>query len=197
MLITPGFADAQSASSTTRCSLQPPRPRPAGILTLVSTTPTALRPAGDQFPARLRDEMDARLGGIGSATVQPGGFTPGMAARLQLANGTRVFAKGIPVSHVLAGKYRAEAVTCRQLPAATPAPRLRWDSEIADWVVLVFDDIDGRHPDLSPGSHDVGHIVAMTAALGPILTPCPVTFASAASAELTGRRARCGVARRT
>ncbi len=157
-----------------------------GILTLVSATATALRPSWDQLPAALREQMNARLGGIGSAATQPGGFTPGMAVRLRLGDGTRVFAKGIPASHVLAGKYRAEAVTCRQLPAAAPAPRLRWDDEIAGWVVLVFDDIDGRHPDLSPGSADTGRVVAMTAALGTVLTPCPVASAPPASAELAG-----------
>ena len=58
--------------------------------------------------------------------------------------------------------------------------------QIAGWVVLVFDDIDGRHPGLSPGSPDIGHVVAMTAALGPVLTPCPVASAPTASAELAG-----------
>lgn len=61
-----------------------------------------------------------------------------------------MFAKGIPADHVLAGKYRAEATTARQLPETTPAPRLRWNADIADWVVLAFDDINGRHAQLSP-----------------------------------------------
>jgi hypothetical protein len=152
----------------------------------MSITATALRPAWHQLPAPLRDGLAARLGGVTSAVTQPGGFTPGMAARLQFADGSRVFAKGIPASHVLAGKYRAEAAACRQLPAAAPAPRLRWDGEIAGWAVLVFDDIDGRHPDLSPGSPDTGLVVAMAAALGPVLTPCPVASAPPASPGLAG-----------
>lgn len=152
----------------------------------MSITATALRPAWQQLPVPLRDGLAARFGDITSAATQSGGFTPGMAARLQLADGSRVFAKGIPATHVLAGKYRAEAATCRQLPAAAPAPRLHWDGEIADWVVLVFDDIDGRHPDLSPGSPDVGRVVALAAGLGPVLTPCPVGSAPLASAELAG-----------
>ena len=151
-----------------------------------ATTATAVRPAWDEFPAPLRDELAALLGGITSATMQSGGFTPGMAARLQLGSGRRVFAKGIPANHFLAGKYRDEATTCRQLPAATPAPRLRWDGELAGWVVLVFDDIDGRHPRLSPGSPDVSQVVAMTAGLAAILTPCPDRSAPLAAAELAG-----------
>jgi hypothetical protein len=40
-------------------------------------------------------------------------------------------------------------------------------------MVLIFDDIDGRHPDLSPGSPDIARVVSVTAALGPALTPSP------------------------
>ena len=63
--------------------------------------------------------------------------------RLQPAEGSRLFAKGIPASHVLAGKYRDKAATCRQLPAAAPAPRLRWYGQIAGWIVLISGGIDG------------------------------------------------------
>jgi len=113
----------------------------------VSTaTATAIRPAWDQLPAQLRDGLDARLGGITAARTQPGGFTPGLAMRLQPADGSRLFAKGIPASHVLAGKYRGEAGTCRQLPAAAPAPRLRWAGQIAGWIVLISAGIGGRPP---------------------------------------------------
>jgi Ser/Thr protein kinase RdoA (MazF antagonist) len=52
-------------------------------------------------------------------------------------------------------------------------------------AVLVFDDIDGRHADLSPGSPDVGPVVTAIAALESALTPCPVPSAPAA-AELAG-----------
>lgn len=154
---------------------------------LVSTTAaTAIRPAWDQLPAPLRDGLDARLGGITATRAQPGGFTPGLAVRLQLADGSRVFAKGIPIGHVLAGKYLEETATCRQLPAAAPAPRLRWNGQIDGRIVPIFDDIDGRHPVLAPGSPDTGRVVAMTAGLAAILTPCPVAAAPPASRR-TGR----------
>jgi Ser/Thr protein kinase RdoA (MazF antagonist) len=67
-----------------------------------------------------------------------------------------------------------------------PAPRLRWDGEIAGWVVLVFDDIDGRHADLSPGSPDIGPVVAAVAGLESVLTPCPAQAAPPAEADLAG-----------
>ncbi|MEV0406141.1 hypothetical protein [Actinoallomurus sp. NPDC050550] len=117
--------------------------------------------------------------------VQTGGFTSGLAARIQLADGERVFAKGISASHPLAAKYRDEAATTRMLPAGAPAPRLRWDGQVADWVVLVLDDLDARHADLSPGSPDVPRTVATVAGLAEALTPCPID-APAAEMELAG-----------
>ena len=97
-----------------------------------------------------------------------------------------MFAEGIPADHVLAGKYRAEADTARQLPEMTPTPRLRWADDVAGWVVLTFDDIDGRHPQLFPGSPDIGHVVAAIARLAEVLTPCPAPDAPPATLELGG-----------
>lgn len=148
------------------------------------TSATAVRPSWDELPQPLREGLATRLGPITSAEIQTGGFTPGLAVRLRLANGERVFAKGIPADHVLAGKYRAEATTARQLPETTPAPRLRWDADIADWIVLAFDDIDGRHAQLSPGSPDIGPVVTTIARLAEVLTPCPVPDAPPATVEL-------------
>jgi hypothetical protein len=140
---------------------------------LTSSTNTAVRSPWDALPAALRSGIAGLLGRIESADVQGGGFTPGLAARLRLADGWRLFVKGIPVEHVLADKYRTEAATARALPETTPAPRLRWDGEIAGWVVLVSDDVDGRHADLSPGSPDVGLVVSTVSGLNDALTPCP------------------------
>ncbi|MDL4774267.1 phosphotransferase family protein [Actinomadura xylanilytica] len=106
-----------------------------------------------------------------------------MAARLQLADGDQVFAKGIPADHALAGKYQAEARTA--LPDIAPAPRLRWDAVIGGWIVLVFDDVAGRHADLPPGSSDVARVVAMVGGLASVLTPCPAPKVPAAAAELS------------
>lgn len=145
---------------------------------------TAIRPSWDELPQPLREGLSDRLGPLTSAETQTGGFTPGLAVRLQVASGQWVFAKGIPADHVLAGKYRAEADTARQLPETTPAPRLRWDADVAGWFVLAFDDIDGRHADLSPGSADVGPVVSTIARLAEVLTPCPVPDTPPATVEL-------------
>lgn len=148
------------------------------------TGATAARPSWDDLPEPLREGLADRLGSITSAEIQTGGFTPGLAVRLRLASGQRVFAKGIPADHVLAGKYRAEATTARHLPDTTPAPRLHWDADIAGWVVLAFDDINGRHAQLSPRSPDIGPVVTTVARLAEVLTPCPVPDTPPATVEL-------------
>lgn len=135
---------------------------------------TAVRAPWGALPAALRTGLADLLGGIESADVQGGGFTPGLAARLRLADGERLFVKGIQADHVLADKYRTEADTARALSAAAPAPRLRWDGQLADWVVLVFNDVDGRHADLSPCSPDLAGVLETVSSLADVLTPCPV-----------------------
>jgi hypothetical protein len=77
-----------------------------------------------------------------------GGFSPGLAARLTLANGQRVFAKAVDgrewPSEIDA--YRAEARTSAVLPRTVPAPRLIGSDDDGQWVVLVFEDVDGHEP---------------------------------------------------
>lgn len=136
---------------------------------------TAIRPAWAQLPGPLRDFVAAHLGStVATADVQSGGFSPGVAARLGLANDDRVFIKAIRSDHVLVRKYRIEADTASQLPSAAPAPRLRWHGTEADWMVLIFDDIDGRHPDLSPGSTDVPTVASALSDMAELLTPSPL-----------------------
>ncbi|MEV6865410.1 aminoglycoside phosphotransferase family protein [Streptosporangium subroseum] len=137
---------------------------------------TAVRPSWEQLPGELRDFVAAHLGStVATADVQSGGFSPGVAARLSLTNNDRVFIKAIRTDHVLAGKYRTEAETAGRLPSAAPAPRLRWHGMEADWVVLIFDDVDGRHPDLSPGSPDVSTVASALSDMAGLLTPSPLS----------------------
>lgn len=136
---------------------------------------TAIRPSWAELPASLRDSITSHLGSdVVTADVQGGGFTPGVAARLRLADDDRVFIKAIPDDHVLSGKYRTEAATAAALPATALTPHLRWHGASAGWTVLIFDDLDGRHPDLSPESTDVSAVVAAVSGMAGPLTPSPV-----------------------
>ncbi|MEO3863696.1 aminoglycoside phosphotransferase family protein [Acrocarpospora sp. B8E8] len=133
----------------------------------------AVRPSWNDLPQGLRDALVHRLGHVSTAEVQSGGFTPGVAVRLATIQ-CRAFVKAVPADHELAPKYRAEAAVAARLPHTTPAPQLRWTGDLDGWVVLVFDNIAGRHPDLSPDSPDVPVAVAGVASLAATLTPGPV-----------------------
>jgi Ser/Thr protein kinase RdoA (MazF antagonist) len=127
---------------------------------------------------------------------QTGGYTPGIASRLELADSRRAFLKAIPTGHALIDTYRTEAAVAACLPTGAPAPHLWWSAEVDGWWLAVFDDIDGAHPDVSAGSAQLPAVVATVAALGDVLTPCPHTTAPPVAAEFrplfTGWRTLAG-----
>ncbi|MGJ6980262.1 hypothetical protein ACSDQ9_06985 [Aestuariimicrobium soli] len=105
------------------------------------------------LPAPVRDEVERAMG----TTVvewrgQTGGFSPGTADRLLLADGTRVFCKavGASLNDVSLELVRRELAVNRQLPPGLPSPQLRHGAELDldgdPWCVLLFDDLEGRHP---------------------------------------------------
>src|SRR5262245_37004760 len=104
-----------------------------------------------ELPVGIRRSVEEWLGSpVLQAATQPMGFSPGVAARLTTAAGTRAFLKAIgpgpnPDSVEL---HRQEAAIVQALPAAAPVPRLRWYHEDREsgWVLLLFEDVEGRHP---------------------------------------------------
>jgi aminoglycoside phosphotransferase (APT) family kinase protein len=127
-------------------------------------------------PAWLRAEVEARLGGpVVEAVTQPTGFSPGLAARLRLADGRRAFVKAVgpepnpdsPEAH------RAEARAMAALPRSAPAPRLLWSLDRRGWVALAFEDVDGAHPSLPWRPGELRRVLAMLTAMARALTPAP------------------------
>src|SRR5262249_18301416 len=100
-----------------------------------------------RVPERVRRAVEAALGApVVEARTQEGGFSPGAAARLRLANGGRAFVKalGADVHEFGTGLYRVEAVAMAHLPAGLPTPRLLDVYDDGEWVALVYEDVDGR-----------------------------------------------------
>jgi hypothetical protein len=132
-----------------------------------------------EMPAPVRSAVEDRLGSrVVSARSQAGGFSPGVAARLQLADGARVFVKAVcgspnPESPDI---HRREARIAAALPAHVPAPALRWSWDDGDWVVLAFDDVDGRAPELPWRTHELERVLAALHALATGLTPSPISL---------------------
>ena len=130
-------------------------------------------------PVWLREEVEMRLGArVAGAVTQVGGFSPGVAARLRLVDGRRVFVKAVgpepnpdgPAAH------RAEARNMALLPRSAPAPRLLWSLDRRGWVALAFEDVDGAQPTLPWRSGQLRRVLEMVATMAAALTPAPAGF---------------------
>jgi hypothetical protein len=148
----------------------------------------------DGTPPALRAWVDGVLGSpVVSATTQPGGFSPGVAARLVCADGSRAFCKAVsersnPFSPQM---HRAEAGHTAALPIAAPVPRLLAAYDDGSWVALLLEDIDGHNPAQPWQPAELSRVVAAFDELAALLTPCPVAVDSVADAlreELTNWR---------
>ena len=129
------------------------------------------------LPRDVREAFERRMGArVIEATTQPTGFSPGLAARLRLEDGRRVFLKAV---HEAANPdspeiHRREARVLAQMPAAAPAPRLLWTHDADGWVALCLEDIDGRHPQEPWTERDLSMVVASLKEMAALLTPSPV-----------------------
>ena len=129
------------------------------------------------LPARVRGWIDEALGSaVVSAVTQRGGFSPGVAARLRCADGSRAFVKAVSAkaNPRSPDMHRREARITAALPPAAPAPRLLASYDADGWVALLLDDIDGRHPQLPWRDDELRRVVATIDELFDDLTPCPL-----------------------
>jgi aminoglycoside phosphotransferase (APT) family kinase protein len=108
--------------------------------------------------------------------TQPGGFSPGVAARLTLADGRRVFVKAVSgrTNPDSPGMHRREARIAAALPASVPAPRFLDLYDDGDWVALVFEDIDGTAPQTPWQQPELDRVLVAIGALSSTLTPAPI-----------------------
>jgi aminoglycoside phosphotransferase len=130
-----------------------------------------------ELPADVRAAVATIAGAaIAGAQTQPHGFSPGVAARLRLADGRRVFVKAVsaatnPESPAM---HRAEARLTGAFPAGVPVPRLIGVHDDDDWVALVYEDVEGQHPAMPWRTDELEHVMASLVRLHEALTPCPV-----------------------
>jgi len=130
-----------------------------------------------ELPADVRTAVaDLAGAAVDSAQTQPHGFSPGVAARLRLADGRRAFVKAVsaaanPESPAM---HRAEARLTGTFPAGVPVPRLLGVYDDDDWVALVYEDVDGRHPATPWRTEELEHVMTSLVRLHEALTPCPV-----------------------
>jgi Ser/Thr protein kinase RdoA (MazF antagonist) len=133
----------------------------------------------EHVPAGAQAGIERLAGGqVVAAENCTGGFSPGMASRLELAGGRRVFVKAMDAAEWpdQAVWFRTEALVSASLPDAVPAPRLMAWSDDGRWVVLVFEHVDGVEPNLRRYPRDGFLVAAALDDLATLLTPAPIAL---------------------
>lgn len=107
------------------------------------------------------------------ARSQGAGYTPGFASRLTTADG-RAFVKAIqrdtPLVHA---SYARETQVNAALPLDLPCPRLLWTEEVAGWLVLCFEDVDGHNPERPWRADELRQVLDVLVPMAELLTPPP------------------------
>jgi serine/threonine protein kinase len=147
------------------------------------------------LPSHVRREVEAVVGErVLDAVSQRGGFSPGSADRVRTTGGRRAFVKAVssaanPHSPEM---HRREARIAAALPAAAPTPTLLGSYDDGEWVALVYEDIEGRHPATPWLSDELRRVQAALTELASALTPSPLadlpTAADALADDLAGWR---------
>jgi hypothetical protein len=168
------------------------------LLTVADLTASKSRLRWLELPLRVRTEVVRMAGGqVIAARNCPGGFSPGFASRLTIADGRRVFVKAMDadVWPEEAVPHRAEAEIAAAIPETTPAPRLLGTFDDGHWVVLAFEDIDGAEPHQPWNDSDLRRVLAALEQMARALTPSPIRVPHdhprlGGWAELTNDRSR-------
>ena len=131
----------------------------------------------EAVPESVRAAVESGLGSrVSQSVTQPGGFSPGVAARLRLEDGRTAFVKAVgsepnPESPDF---HRSEARVAVALPPETPAPKFLFAHDDGDWVALVFEDVDGHEPELPWRRDELERVLDALTDLSAALTPAPL-----------------------
>lgn len=129
-------------------------------------------------PLSVRQAVESWLGSpVVRADTQLSGFSPGVAARLLTADNRRIFVKAIsadpnPTSIMF---HRREARVTSLLPSGVPSPRLLWSYDEDEWVVMLFEDVEGRHPAQPWAADELSRVVDAMTTMSEALTPSPLS----------------------
>jgi Phosphotransferase enzyme family len=129
------------------------------------------------LPEPVVRSTEALLGSpVVAAVSQPGGFSPGTADRVLTADGRRAFVKAVgnSLNEVSVELARQEAHVTAHMPAGAPVPRLLGAFDDGEWVALVYEDVEGRHPRTPWTEAEIDAAAAALADLARLTTPMPV-----------------------
>lgn len=124
------------------------------------------------LPDELRAEIEAKAGPIESIDPAPTGNHADIASTLHGPEGPTF----VKAARKLADRDGPEVMSLRREAAVNPyvsefAPRLRFQAEVGEWIVLGFEHVSGRRADFAPGSPDLAILAKTIQAIQ--ATPCP------------------------
>jgi hypothetical protein len=131
----------------------------------------------------VKRAIEERIGGtVVEAITQPGGFSPGLAARVRTSDGRRCFVKAVSelANPDTPGMHRREAEVVAALPREAAVPRLLWSYDEDGWVALGFEDVDGHLPVQPWRDDELRLVVEGLRHLHDALTPSPIASTTAA-----------------
>jgi aminoglycoside phosphotransferase (APT) family kinase protein len=113
------------------------------------------------------------------AHSQVGGYSPGVAVRLRLADGRQAFVKaaGPELNPDTPSMHRREAEVAAVLPPEAPAPRFLFSHDDGNWVALAFEDVDGHQPEVPWRPDELRRVLDALAIMAAALTPSPIELA--------------------
>ncbi|MDH6521819.1 hypothetical protein M2163_001188 [Streptomyces sp. SAI-135] len=107
------------------------------------------------LPAEARAAVERHTGPVKTAGTAPHGVMSRLACTIQTPAG-RAFVKGTGHDDPQAWVYRHEARVTRCAPLAAG---VLWEVDAGGWMLYGYEYIDGRHPDLAPGSGDLAPLL--------------------------------------
>ncbi|WP_059006206.1 phosphotransferase [Streptomyces specialis] len=119
------------------------------------------------LPLGARAAVEQQTGHVVKAEAAPHGVMSRLACTVHSEQG-RVFVKGGLVADPQSWVYRHEAAVTRIAPCA---PGVLWEVEADGWLLTGYEYVEGRHPNLSPGSPDLGPLMRTLTAVS--ATPWP------------------------
>ncbi|WP_127476691.1 phosphotransferase family protein [Microbacterium sulfonylureivorans] len=143
------------------------------------------RLAWSDLPSAVRSRIEELAGArIVEATTALGGFSPGLASTLTLADGRTVFAKAVatdtgPGSSELLRRERSNLERLGERPFAS---RMLAAHDDGDWVVVLFDHVPGHAPRPSDRAERARMIRAYEE-VAASFTPSPIAAATFAEAS--------------
>ena len=135
------------------------------------------RLAWRDIPSSVRARIEELLGGpVVEAVSQPGGYSPGSADRVVTAHGRRAFVKAASpaVNADTPTIHRREGAISARLPDAVPAPALIGAVDDGDWIALVLEDVEGRHPSTPWQSRELAGVFAALRQVAAVDLPADV-----------------------